>query len=302
MLLQRLLSLCDPCFLFRPQTLIQACIRKMQTRPSLAKARAAWGDLFEVDPGKFIGAHLYMRGVHELPVCETLFRLTEIGEAVADIGANIGVMTSLLSRRVGLDGHVLSVEAHPHIIEQLKRNIAQWSRSNIEIIHAAVSDKNGSVMITENLGFHENEGTARISEAGEECIGEYQVKALTLDQIIGTRSFGLIKIDVEGHEFEVLKGAQKCLSDRRIRDIVFETTAPYPNPSHDLLLAAGYEIRRIETSCFGVHLTKPQRTHANPEILGDFLATLDLKRAESVLRPRGWRVLKAQSPSPDHGA
>src|SRR5262245_35443212 len=89
---QRLRSLCDPCLLWRPDILLRACLRKIRPRPAQALTRATWGDAFMVDPRRFIGAHLYMRGMHELPVCEVLFRLADKGDLAVDVGANIGVM------------------------------------------------------------------------------------------------------------------------------------------------------------------------------------------------------------------
>jgi len=106
---------------FRPDIFLQACWRKVRTRPERCLVRTAWGDWLEIQPRKFIGGSIYLRGVHELPVCELLWRLTAPAETVLDVGANIGVMTSLLSKRVGRSGRVLAFEAHPALFRQLRR-------------------------------------------------------------------------------------------------------------------------------------------------------------------------------------
>ena len=116
----------SPCFLFRLDIFVRACWRKLKRRPERCLAQTAWGDWLEVEPRKFIGANVYMRGVHELAVCEVLWRLARAGETAVDVGANIGVMTSLLSRKVGERGRVLAFEAHPDVFRQLERNAQRW--------------------------------------------------------------------------------------------------------------------------------------------------------------------------------
>jgi FkbM family methyltransferase len=174
--------------------LLRACLRKLLPRPSRAIVRAAWGDYFIVDPRRFIGAHLYMRGAHELPVCEVLHRLAGDGECAIDIGANVGVMTSILSRRVGPGGHVLGLEAHPGMVAELRQNLALWSRSNVEVVHAAVSDIAGERLLIEPATFAENEGTARLSSASGANHGNvtHTVRAMLLDELIGERQVGVL--------------------------------------------------------------------------------------------------------------
>src|SRR5215831_1169540 len=85
----------DPSFVWRPDIFVRACWRKVTRRPERCLARMAWGDWLEVEPSRFIGRNIYMRGVHELAVCEALWRLSRPGDRAVDAGANIGVMTSV---------------------------------------------------------------------------------------------------------------------------------------------------------------------------------------------------------------
>ena len=62
----------NPCFVFRPDVLARACWRKLRARPVSRVVRTAWNDELEVEPREFIGAQVYLRGVHELAVCEVL--------------------------------------------------------------------------------------------------------------------------------------------------------------------------------------------------------------------------------------
>ena len=161
---------------------MQACMRKLRHRPAQVIVKTSWGDAFEVDPLKFIGSHLYMRGVHELSVCEALVRLADPGETVGDVGANIGVMTSLLSRRVGKFGHVIAFEAHPAIAIELRGNASRWLRNNIQIIEAAVSKGSGMLTMQES-GDTSNEGTAQIRSEDSKMGGGkcFDVRVVSLD-------------------------------------------------------------------------------------------------------------------------
>src|SRR5258708_3924507 len=118
----------NPCFVFRPDIFLRACLRKMRVRPERCQVKTAWGDWLGIEPRKFIGANIYMRGVHDLAVCEVLWRLAGEGEAVVDVGANIGLMTSILSRKVGRRGRVLAFEALPEVFDKIERNVRPWNR------------------------------------------------------------------------------------------------------------------------------------------------------------------------------
>src|SRR5262245_3224484 len=147
------MSRLDPSFVFRPDIFLRACWRKARGRPGRCLARTAWGDWLEVEPRRFIGGNIYMRGVHELPVCEALWRLAEPGERAVDVGANIGVMTSMLSKRVGPRGLVTSFEAHPEVFRQLAQNVARWEGRRIAVFEMAMSGKEGRIWMEEGEWF-----------------------------------------------------------------------------------------------------------------------------------------------------
>ncbi len=242
-----------------------------------------------MEPRRFIGSNIYMRGVHELPVCEALWRLAEPGTQVADIGANIGVMTSVLSLRVGRAGKLTAFEAHPAVYHNLKQNIQRWPRRSIVIEHKAVSSSSGYVWICEGAGFAGNEGTARVGENGSASV---RIASVKLDESAIGPECRLAKIDVEGHESHVLAGAERLLSSGKLRDIVLETTHSYPGPAHTLLHSYGYAIFELSAKVSGPRLTIPCPRQDYSQRVCDYVATLDANRALGLLRPRGWKLLK----------
>ena len=281
----------NPCFLFRPDILARACSRKLLARPERCVVRTAWGDWLEVEPRKFIGAQVYLRGVHELAVCELLWRLTEPGETAVDAGANIGVMTSLLSRKVGARGRVLAFEAHPGVFRQLEQNVRRWERRPIDLFNQALSARAGSVNLCEGDGFAINEGTARVEGVGRRG-PRFQVQSVCLDQVPSARAARIMKIDVEGHELEVLLGAASTLAERRLRDVVFESAWGFPGAAHELLQEYDYRVFEIRQSLLGPKLVPLRARSKQHGRLADYLATLEAPRALELVASPGWQVLK----------
>src|SRR3954465_296715 len=88
--------------------------------------RLPWGLPVEVDTGDAIGFSIVAGGVFDPCVTETLHRLIDPGDVVADVGANLGYMSSLAAARVGPEGRVLAFEPHPRAYELLERNVSRW--------------------------------------------------------------------------------------------------------------------------------------------------------------------------------
>jgi FkbM family methyltransferase len=260
-------------------------------RPERCVVKTAWGDSLGVEPRRFIGAHVYMRGVHELPVCEVLWRLARAGESAVDVGANIGVMTSLLSRRVGDQGRVFAFEAHVGVFRQLLQNVERWNRPQVQVFNRAISSERGVVTMREGDGFARNEGTARVEQAGVSA-RRFEVESVTLDEVIPAMNCGVVKIDVEAHECEVLSGATTALASHRLRDVVFESTWNFPGLAHELLLEHGYQLFGIEASLRGPKLAAVSRRSGGEGRPADYLATMEPRRAAELVAEEGWRVLR----------
>ena len=279
-----------PCFLFRPDTFVRAVWRKLRARPRSCVVRTAWGDPLEIDPREFIGAQVYLRGVHELPVCEVLWRLSRPGDRVVDVGANIGLMTSLLSQRVGFGGRVFSFEPHPALFPRLRQNARRWQRPQVQVFDRAVSNRTGSNRLFETDAFPHNSGTAGLTNRSEQH-RSFEVRTVCLDHALPPDDYGVLKIDVEGHEHEVLSGSTDALDLGRFRDVVLESTATYPSAAHRLLLAYGYYVFEIGAAFNGPKLLAAGRRRAE-QGTADYLATLDPQRAQELIASKGWNVLR----------
>jgi len=147
-------------------------------------------------------------GTYELPKQLEFARSVKSGDVVYDIGANVGFYSLLAAVCAGGAGLVYSFEPAPRNIELLTRHLALNRVSNCEIVPAAVCAEDGWRMFDLSQG----PCTGHLSSEGS-----IKVKAVSLDSFLrngsGIRKPNILKIDVEGGEFEVLSGASRILSD-----------------------------------------------------------------------------------------
>jgi hypothetical protein len=122
----------------------------------------------------------------------------------------------------------------------------------------------------------------------------FTVEIGRLDEIVRSEAIGLLKLDVEGHETNVLMGAEQLMKRRQIRDIVFESHAHYPTPVHRLLEEQGYQVFKLDVSVFGlkVEVAGVGRRQIRRSVdAPSYLATLAPERALSRLSKKGWAAL-----------
>lgn len=140
------------------------------------------------------------------------------GATAVDVGASWGFFSYHLARIVGRAGVVFSYEPHPMnkpVLEKLAK-----ARPNVRFLPVAVSDLNGSADLQVPV-FGSRHVTAQSSIAhgfdGQRGVRVEKVTVPTvrLDDEVGDRRVDLVKIDVEGHEMSVLRGASAMLRKYR---------------------------------------------------------------------------------------
>ena len=138
------------------------------------------------------------------------------GDIVVDIGAHIGLYTIISSKRVGANGKVVAIEAHPSNFEMLKSNIKLNQLTNVIPLNYAVYSKETKIKLylPEVESGYTIYNTIMSNRARTED-KFVEVNANTLDYLLQLNKItdvNWVKIDVEGAEFEVLKGASNVLS------------------------------------------------------------------------------------------
>lgn len=293
-----------PEYWFQPGRLIRKLCFELAPRSArtTTQVHLPWGMEIDVNPQEAIGRSLVTHGVYELAVSEALWRLTDPGDLCVDIGANIGYTTSLLSRKSGAPGKVLSFEPHPLIFSRLQTNVARWCRAScvakITLVQHAIGALDDEVVLVEPAEFARNQGRAALidkeSLPAENCV-VHRVQVRRLDGLLSNNEVvGVVKIDVEGMEAEVLRGAAGLLADKRIRDLVFEDERPFPSESVTLLKDYGYKIWRLGKAIRGPmieYAELPSAGHNLPWEPVNYLASCDARRVEARMQPRGWFCL-----------
>jgi FkbM family methyltransferase len=170
-----------------------------------------------------VGRGLYRRKVHEPNLTKLLLTrfANPAGNNFIDVGANIGYFTCLMSKLAGPGGKVLAIEPEPQNLELLQQNIKFNNLANVMVHGCALGAAEGSAM----LGLYKASNRGRHSLLHEDAKSRIKVPVRTLDEVVKSSglngsSWSLAKIDVEGYEGFVLKGARETLP--RIETLVME--------------------------------------------------------------------------------
>ena len=159
-------------------------------------------------------------------------RMIENGMVVVDIGANIGVYTILVTEKVGENGKVIAVEPEPQNYNQLLENMRLNNFKNVIPQNIALTDHEGF----ENLYISSySDGHSLLLRENE--IDSIKVLVRTLDGLLeelDLKRIDIIKIDAEGSEIPILKGAEKTLK---------------ANPNVKIIVAAEHYPSEIEEVC-----------------------------------------------------
>jgi FkbM family methyltransferase len=137
-------------------------------------------------------------------------RLLKPGGVFLDVGANKGDFTILAASIVGAAGRVVSFEPAPDNFVWLEASISLNGCGNVELHRLALSDEDG---IT-RLYLGRRSGTHSLLPLAENDMGALEVQAKTLDGFLSDAAIDrvdLIKLDVEGFEMHVLRGARATL-------------------------------------------------------------------------------------------
>ncbi len=150
----------------------------------------------------------YQENLWEPPVQIVLRDLCKPGDIVFDVGANFAGLTTVMSRMVGPKGIVCAFEASPRIVDKTQRNLVLSGCNNVQLFHNAVYSKSHET-VKIYLGSHLNDSI--YSENGEGST--YEVKTIALDDFIEYTKLvpNLLKMDIEGAEFDALQGLEKTL-------------------------------------------------------------------------------------------
>lgn len=167
------------------------------------------------------------------------------GDLAVDVGCFKAAYTYWMRRCVGATGSVAAFEPQPEQVAYIRKMIAGMKWRNVTVEAKGVSNAVGELELLRPASGHEATFVARKADATE-C-ERIRVPVTTLDAYFAERGGrpAFIKVDVEGHELEVLEGARETVSAHRPALLVECETRHRPDgdvrPVFEFLLSLGYE-------------------------------------------------------------
>ena len=194
------------------------------------------GITYELDLSQGIDFAIYLANIYERQTKLALRRLVAPSSLVLDIGANIGAHTLHLAQLVGADGRVIAFEPTDFAFRKLCRNLElnPALEARVTPCHCFLTERNedqvpsaiySSWPLAREAGLHAKH-LGREMQTGA-------AQARSLDSVLSEladRKVALVKIDVDGFECDVLRGATRLLRDAR--PIFVMELSPYVLEEH----------------------------------------------------------------------
>lgn len=168
-----------------------------------------------LDLGDSQQRHLYYCGFYERRSIACLARFLRPGDTFVDIGANVGYFTIWAARRLQPAGRVFSFEPNPQAYARLAANVSANEFTNVVLFNTAVGERESTACLTANR--HDTATSYLVSGDGLEVAGCVRVPVRSLDSClaeVGAPRVSLVKMDAEGSEPAILRGAERTLACR----------------------------------------------------------------------------------------
>ena len=190
------------------------------------------------------------------------------GMAIVDVGAHVGYFTLIAAKLVGSSGQVFAFEPDPINSGLLMKNIELNGYANIEVTTSALSSKSGnSTLYRTSL----DSGRHSLYRHDIPVVETVEVETTTLDEFLESRNWpaiGLVKMDVEGSEPEVLAGMKRLLERSENIKLILEFNIPIlknagtePAELLETLMQKGFRVSYIDETKGAILL--PEDDHAS---------------------------------------
>jgi FkbM family methyltransferase len=203
----------------------------------------ASGTLFRAHVDCVISSALHYSAWPEFHELQWLRGILQPGDAVLDVGANVGHISLLLADVVGPEG-LFAFEPAAVAFDRLRENWRLNGWPTDQLFNVAVGSHDGEVSIPAAAT-----PVTTIGITSTPTENEQKVEIRALDNLRSAwlhRRVGLLKVDVEGYEPEVLQGARAVLTEDRPRAVMFESLAGSLEPQIGRIFGeAGYAVFQL---------------------------------------------------------
>lgn len=208
-------------------------VRSLSTELNTALVRLASGQRLYVDSRDIgVASHIMTRGSWEAPYVSAARSLIRPGDTCVDVGANFGYYSVIMAALTGSKGSVLSFEPNPHVYKFLEKSLRVngFLMSGVaKPFQVALGATSGSARLSFKMGDFGGgslfSSAERIDAENLETV-DVAVRALDEFDIDMTRPI-FMKVDAEGGEFDVLRGAKKTIEKATEITVMLEFTPAF---------------------------------------------------------------------------
>ena len=184
-----------------------------------------------------ISLHVLDHGNWEPQVRDAMMRILRPGDTFVDVGSNIGLHTLFGASIVGQTGRVHAFEALPRMAEMTRLNAEINGLDPIVSVHSiAVADTVGEREFSDFASHGAMSGFAvdntrleKFGEVGASSVKQTRVSTTTIDAMLDGKRVDLIKADIEGFEYLMLKGAARTIEANPSMAMIIEWEPWYAN-------------------------------------------------------------------------
>jgi FkbM family methyltransferase len=228
---------------------------RYQPHRSVTRVTTEVGDVFDADLSSTLEWQLWAFGRYESHFAELFGLLVRPGDRCVDVGANVGVHTVRMARLAGQDGEVIAIEPDPDVMRRARHNVTLNELVNVRLVQAAASYQRGETSLYRPGQWDTNRARASLLHHSYLTGTTVTVPVVTVDDVCGDSRVALIKIDVEGHEDAVVRGAARII-DRDAPAVIFEYAPELLDDAaqspFDWLAARGYVMCAVRAARHGV--------------------------------------------------
>lgn len=179
--------------------------------------------IFFIDIASNFGFNLLRHDIYEPNMIRRLKTYLKPGNIFVDLGANEGYFSVIGSKLVGNHGRVIAIEPQNRLQKIIYKNLTLNQCDNVTVVQVAIS--NQSEQVTLYVTPDMNTGATSMALTTRYPLSKQEISAITLTRLFEEQKISicdLLKIDIEGYEYEAILGSPDIFTSHRVKIIALE--------------------------------------------------------------------------------